>query len=150
VSAIANLRFWTRPRRLMAGLFAMLAIGAVITVVPAQPALAVSCYGDYCSGVDPQSSGCSADGYTVASAGVYGSGGTSIVELRWSPTCKTNWTRVNWSGWSDIRAVQSTGYTQHYSGSNGSYWWTAMIYSPTLCVKAVASGAWGTTQTSCV
>lgn len=146
--AIAKLKFWNRPRRLMAGLFAVLALAAVFTIAPARPALAVSCYGDYCSGKDPQTSGCSADAQPVAREGVYGTGGEQWVELRWSPTCKTNWTRVNLPA-TTIKAVQSTGYTQYYSGNNGSYWWSAMIYSPTLCVKAVASGSWGTTQTAC-
>ena len=93
--SIIQLRHWIRSRRLMAGLFAVLALAVALAVAPVLPALAVSCYGDYCSGKDPQNSGCSADAYTVASAGVLGSGGSSVVELRWSPTCKTNWTRVN-------------------------------------------------------
>jgi hypothetical protein len=148
VNTRAELNLRSRPRRLLAGLLAVLTLAAVFTVAPARPAQAVSCYGDYCSGKDPQASGCSADARMVAVEGVYGTGGESWVELRWSPTCKTNWARVNFAATS-VKAVQSTGYTQTYSGTNGSYWWSAMIYSPTLCVKAVVSGGWGVTQTAC-
>jgi hypothetical protein len=101
-------------------------------------AIQVSCYGDYCSGQDPQSSGCSADAYTVTSVGY--NGGT--LEVRWSPTCKTNWARINvgWSGY--FRIQQTTGYDQHYSGTNGSFWWTKMIYSPTLGCRANAGNTY--------
>ena len=118
-------------------------------VIAPTPAFAVSCYGDYCSGQDPLSTGCSADAYTVHTASVYGTNGASTVEIRWSPTCKTNWARVNWVT-TNVKAVQQTGYTQGYSSNNGTTAWSKMIYSPTLCVKAVTWGNWGTTETACV
>jgi uncharacterized protein DUF2690 len=98
----------------------------------------VTCYGDYCSGQDPETTGCSAGAYTVTSVGY--NGGT--LEVRWSPTCKTNWARINvgWSGY--FRIQQTTGYQQHYSGTNGTYWWTSMIYSPTLGCRANAGNTY--------
>ncbi|MFJ1767911.1 DUF2690 domain-containing protein [Amycolatopsis sp. NPDC088138] len=124
-------------------------LGAGVIAAPA--ASAVTCYGDYCSGKDPESSGCSADAYTVVSARIPGTG--SYVELRWSPTCKTNWARTSWNGDSpstSLRAVQcATGYTQGYSTNNGSFWWSRMIYSPSLGVSARWSGSPGATATSC-
>jgi len=116
----------------------------------ALPAEAVSCYGDYCSGVDPESSGCSADAFTRVSARIPGT--YAYVELRWSPTCKTNWARTTWSGDpSSLRALQcATGYSQiGVSGSNGTYSWTRMIYSPNLGVSAQWIGPPGSTATSC-
>jgi hypothetical protein len=107
------------------------------------PAHAVSCYGDYCSGRDPESSGCSADAYTVAHARI---AGTYVnVELRWSPRCKTNWARTGWPGAynpNNLYAVQAqTGYTQRgVVGNNGTYVWTRMIYSPRLGVSARYDG----------
>ncbi len=97
-----------------------------------------TCYGDYCSGQDPESTGCSAGAYTVTSVGY--NGGT--LEVRWSPTCQTNWSRINvgWSGY--FRIQQSTGYEQHYSGTNGTYWWTKMIYSPVLGCRANAGNTY--------
>src|SRR4051812_9702530 len=65
-----------RLAKIMVGLMAV--VGSVVATAPA--AHAVTCYGDYCSGKDPQLSGCSADGVTVAAVDV--SGGR--LELRWS------------------------------------------------------------------
>jgi hypothetical protein len=118
-------------------------------VVAPQAANAVSCYGDYCSGKDPISTGCANDAYTVTSV----SNNTGILEVRWSPTCKTNWAR--WTaypiGWCfgcnypySISAVQDTGYTQRFNWPAnkapvaGQTYWTAMIYSPVRRVYAVA------------
>jgi hypothetical protein len=100
--------------------------------------MTVGCYGDYCSGQDPEQSGCSADARTIVRTGVYGTGGTQWVEIRWSDTCKTNWARTNVLG-TTLQAVQQTGYTQGYSNNNGTYAWTKMIYSPVLCVKGSIS-----------
>lgn len=118
-----------RKARVLSGLLAATASTAMLT---ASPAHAVTCYGDYCSGLDPQSSGCAADAYPVASstnAGV-------TVQLEWSPTCKTNWARVNTSTPAWIKAVQQGGYTQWGTFSGSGYAWSRQIYSPTLCVTA--------------
>ncbi|MEV7230801.1 DUF2690 domain-containing protein [Polymorphospora sp. NPDC051019] len=129
--------------------------GTTGTLVPARPALAgkveAGCWGDWCSGRDPEETRCSADAYTVASAGIPWSGGLEV-ELRWSPTCQTNWARVNYGAFSFVRAVQSgTGYTQDYSATNGTYWWSRMIYSPDRCVKAsTASVLYTQVDTWCV
>jgi hypothetical protein len=122
--------------------------GAVVTAPAAQ---AVTCYGDYCSGRDPEATGCSADAYTVVSARIPGT--SAHVELRWSPTCRSNWARTAWNGsnpGSALRAVQCpTNYTQGYSGTNGSFWWSRMIYSPNLGVSAQWNGPPGSVGTSC-
>jgi hypothetical protein len=47
----------------------------------------VTCSGEGCDGLDPQPAGCAADAYTVQTA-VFSD---SYVELRYSPTCGTNW-----------------------------------------------------------
>ncbi|ATI36263.1 hypothetical protein CPI83_29080 (plasmid) [Rhodococcus sp. H-CA8f] len=125
----------------------VLTFSAALVNVPS--ASAVTCYGDYCSGVDPLSSGCSGDAKTIASAYVYGSGGTAQVNLRWSPTCKTNWAQANFVT-SSIKAVQYGGYPQEYSNNNGTNSWSKMIYSPSLCVKASIWGGWGVTDTACL
>jgi hypothetical protein len=117
----------------------------------------VSCYGDYCSGRDPRKTGCSADAKTLASKDLSG----ARLELRWSPTCKTDWAR--WIQYpvgfksdlpTELAAIQDTGYTQNVSydingvttnpsasatsgGTTTS--WTLMIYSPVHLVRAVAT-----------
>lgn len=133
-------------------LLAKVGLGLVLLVAalaaPSQAGAAVGCYGDYCSGRDPSSTGCSADGITVAAKDVAG----GRLELRWSPRCKTNWTR--WQQYPprigtpvpmQIRAVQDTGYTQrrNVAGSTGAVrpgtYWTPMIYSPSRKVRAEAA-----------
>jgi hypothetical protein len=137
-----NLTCITSPRRV---LVALLALGAMLVAGSgtASSALAVGCYGDYCSGRDPEATGCSADAFTIANDDFFANNHQlDFIELRWSPTCKTEWARVrsdygrsfNW-----MRVVQSTGYTQWTIGNNGTYAWTAMIYSPRLCVRAEVS-----------
>jgi len=135
-----------RRTRIVAALVLAIA-GVGLTVAPAQAS--VGCYGDYCSGRDPMETGCANDAYTVASASIYGTGGTQYVDIRWSPTCKTNWARANFVT-SNIKSVQETGYTQGYSTNNGVNSWSRMIYSPALCVKGVIWGSWGVTETWCV
>jgi Protein of unknown function (DUF2690) len=117
-------------------------VGAGVVAPPAHAG--VGCWGDWCSGRDPQATGCSADAYTVAAVDVTG----ARLELRWSPTCKTNWARyIQYPrGWFmgniplELRAVQDTGYTQRLSyGVNGTgtgTTWTPMIYSPVHLVRA--------------
>ncbi|WP_433077793.1 DUF2690 domain-containing protein [Dactylosporangium sp. CA-052675] len=131
-----------------------LVLGMTGVVAVQTPALAVTCWGDWCSGQDPDGSGCSADAYTVASARIPGT--YTYIELRWSPTCKTNWARVpiTWGTQSpdSLRAYQcSTGYTQRgVVNSGGDYSWTAMIYSPVQKVQAQWVGSPGTIGTACV
>jgi hypothetical protein len=125
----------------------------------APPTTKVSCYGDYCSGKDPLATGCNAGAKTFAAKELSG----ARLELRWSPTCKTEWAR--WIQYSsghvglsadlptELLAVQDTGYTQSASynpngepenqaassTSNGiTTSWTPMIYSPVHLVRAVA------------
>lgn len=125
----------------------VIALGTMIVVAPApSPAAAVTCFGDNCSGKDPQSTGCSADAQTIFTQSVYGTGGASWVEIRWSPTCKTNWARSNTVS-TNIKAVQDTGYTAGYSNNNGTNSWSGMIYSPVRHVQGCIWGGWGTTCT---
>lgn len=129
----------------------VLVVVAGTTTVGIQPAAAVGCWGDYCSGTDPEATGCSRDAYTVANA--FDSNLGYNVELRWSPTCKTNWARVNTKGPQWVKAVQSTGYTQWgtLTASGSPYSWSRQIYSPYKCVSASGSPGWGarTLTTAC-
>lgn len=116
----------------------------------AQQSSSVGCWGDYCSGQDPEATGCAADAETVAVL-VDDKGGGRL-DLRWSPTCKTNWAR--WQqypvGWCmnctplGIYAVQDGGYMQSVDFTDnlpqgGDTRWSPMIYSPE---RKVAAGIW--------
>lgn len=119
--------------------------------------MAASCYGDWCSGQDPQATGCSADAYVVASADVYS--GRANLQLRWSPSCQTNWARLyiypsnNWFPGGTLVARQSSGYQQSLgtvSTQGERTYWTSQIYSPQLCVRAEFHSGWGDVSTACI
>lgn len=73
------------------------------------------------------------------------------IELRWSPTCKTNWARLSLlsnvgGGLQEVCATQDSGYRQ-CKGTAGSFYgtyagvfYTGMIYSPVLRVRAHVNG----------
>lgn len=79
---------WNRSVSLF--VIAVMAIGFLTLAGPTTPAHAVTCYGDYCSGKDPAATGCDSGAVTTK---VYNTSIASL-QVRWSPTCKTNWTRL--------------------------------------------------------
>lgn len=117
--------------------------------VAAGSASAATCYGDYCSNKDPQTTGCAAGGWTQHAIDVYyhpyvwsnkGSYAGRL-ELRGSTACgSTQWGRftpVNGGFSYRIQAQQpETGYTTDWQNANA--WqtaWTNQIYSPKKCVR---------------
>lgn len=137
-----------KHNRLRKACTAALAVIALIfsALMVAQPAQAVTCYGDYCSGLLPEQTGCDADAYT-ATVNNYATGS---LQVRYSPTCKTNWARivvyatgVGCAAYGDLYAVQDTGYQQwaNVPATCNTYssttYWTPMIYSPVHLVRGV-------------
>lgn len=107
---------------------------------------AVGCYGDWCSGRDADATGCSTGAITTQ---VYNNKEFSL-QVRWSPTCKTNWDRIvmyspGWIKYTSngyLKAVQDTGYTQQIffdtvCAAVSTVHYTPMIYSPVHRVRAV-------------
>lgn len=154
--------------RLITGIVAILGALAGIAVAASPAAAADSCYGDYCSGRDPQTTGvggvpCANDAHTVSIVTVnnrtpFGFDDVGGLELRWSPRCQTNWTRlVLWKSafYHGIYSVQSSGYRTYYatSGNNGvtevGGFWTPMIYSPRDAVQGRLDYGWPTPCTVC-
>lgn len=80
----------------------LLAFAGVIA--PAAPASAApSCYGSSCEGLNPQSTSCVNDARTLLSRNaVTSSGNWGVLELRYSPSCYSNW--VRFTPWYGIRA----------------------------------------------
>ena len=132
--------------RKLSTLIALSVIAVVMSIGSlAIPAQAAGCSGHSCSGKDANTMGCANDAITTQSKN------TSIgsLQVRWSPSCKTNWTRLViyptgnacvFPG--SLKAVQqNTNYTQKSSTRLvcGTYsstsFWTPMIYSPVLKVK---------------
>lgn len=58
--------------------------------------LAGGCSGYNCDYQDPIAEGCNQDAYTVGASTIDDAQGNQLgyVELRWSPSCQTNWARV--------------------------------------------------------
>ncbi|QKV73983.1 DUF2690 domain-containing protein [Amycolatopsis sp. Hca4] len=126
-----------------------------ISMATASTAGAATCSGFGCTYQDPQLSGCSADAVTVAHYQLPAV--AQRLELRWSPSCQTNWARMYLDTspvW--LRAVQpdrgdGLPRVTQLSGHSDTYSWSVMIYSPTLCVYAdVQTSIWGRYRTACV
>jgi hypothetical protein len=127
-------------------LVGLISTSAVIspTYAQAQPSTGVSCFGDYCSGQQPDVTGCDRDAVTSAFIDLTG----ARLDLRSSPTCKTSWARYEQypRGWYlgnvpvELRVVQEGGYTQRLSydinGPGTGTTWSPMIYTPDHLVRA--------------
>jgi hypothetical protein len=137
------------------GIITSVVVGApVLVAVTPMTANAATCYGNWCSGQDPHATGCDVGAISFASARIPST--WTYIELRWSPSCKTEWARVL-SGYGEsyrwgLQVTQPrTGYTQSgVVGSNGTYSWTRQIYSPQLCVYASWVAPPGPVGTACV
>ena len=147
-----------RPQRLgrvlqlaLAMALLTMTVGGTAVLVDDEPASAVSCWGDWCSGRDPSSTGCDRDATTVAHRTWAGTG--LRLEMRYSRTCKTQWARLNWPYHArtagELKIVQSTGYTQRGVINYNSYWaWSPMIYTPTHLAYAAWIGPPGSKATA--
>lgn len=90
-----------------------------------------SCYGPSCRGLNPQSTSCRLNAYTVY-GGIRPSGrwGRILVELRYSGTCVSNWSRVSvlqiqqdsqgHYGWPDYLLARA----YEHGCNNGQCWYT--------------------------
>jgi hypothetical protein len=123
-----------------------LAIAGVAVTAAPSPALAATCSSYNCDGKDPVVTGCSSGSYTVTTAPVTWSGRRyDTVELRWSPTCQTNWARVNIdAGGNNPEHLQRSANVYRQSPyavnrfdyySNGTPVYGNMLYAPG-CAKA--------------
>ena len=95
----------------------------------------VTCSGTGCNGQDPEKTGCEAGAYTVQTA-VFSN---SYVELRYSPTCQTNWGKVVSKvgpTYLVIRTQRIDGLTYTFAGGNYNYAFSAMVYAPTVAARA--------------
>jgi hypothetical protein len=94
-----------------------------------------------CDGMDPQTTGCAADAYTVPGGTAKGPGGT--VELRYSPSCKTNWARVQNAQLNlTLFVIRQDGAERdsvEFLWASGTVW-SPMLYSPVM--KAQAGYNW--------
>lgn len=88
-------------------LMSALMIGALFLAGTAAPASAAVVDGD--NGSDPQTTGCSTSGITVATWPLFVQGQQwATVELRYSTSCQTNWIRVTRTGAGRVGSVIKT------------------------------------------
>lgn len=113
-------------------------------------------------GQDPVAAGCSGDAYTVTSAPIYRQTGGQLigrVYLRYSPSCGTNWAKVErYDGITSesltARIVRpSDGYNNWFSMIGTSSIYGDMAYARNTCAYAWGevdeSFASGSAQTAC-
>jgi hypothetical protein len=136
-------------RRVIAAFSTALILGCGALVASAPAAFAATCSGTGCDAKDPYTTGCAGSGasYYVAETTPLISVATGVasnsygyIQLWWSNTCHTNWTRmvVNVSGaasgYEDVvldnpNSAGVSYYDNHFGGAKGAYL-TAQIYAP--------------------
>lgn len=113
-----------------------LAILSLSFLLPAQPAAAVSCSGNGCSGKDPISTGCNQNAYLAKRYVVTDKYGLAIwqtfAEVYYSRSCGTNWLRVNQNpfGGNAFKSIWTSSYTENETdyGYGSSY--SMQVYAP--------------------
>lgn len=88
-----------------------------------------SCSGSGCHGLDPVDQGCATGAYTASRTNNYlwqlGQNVTLYVDLRYSPSCVSNWSKAwTWEGWAGTRSILAdiegeSGFTYILGTSNG-------------------------------
>jgi hypothetical protein len=102
----------------------------------------VTCSGNGCNGLDPEQTGCAAGAYTVNVPGGTVSFRTGYVQLRYSPTCGTNWARViSTSGSVQLTASirRTTDGLFYFAVGSGTLLWSPMVYAPNVKAKGCGS-----------
>src|SRR5438105_3130761 len=122
---------------LLFGLTAIVAYAQVTARTHTQTArnAQVTCSGNGCNGLNPQTTGCAASAYTVLTA-VFSN---ASVELRYSRTCQTNWGRVIsrvGANFLSIRIQRIDGLTYTFGGGNFKSAWSAMVFAPVMKARA--------------
>jgi len=98
-----------------------------------------TCHGYLCDGKWPDLTGCNIGAYTVVSA--VSQDGQDTVDLRYSPTCGTNWARA-WIRSGRTNAVRiwrdDDDQTNYATAYTADYWphYSPMVYAPTQKAEA--------------
>lgn len=109
-------------------------------------AATATCSHNGCNGQDPQTTGCVVGAYTVQTATTP----SLIIQLRYSPKCGTNWSRViSKQGSSHLFATIVRNDRRSYVRSFGfsTLVYSQMVYAP--IAKAQACGRIGSSVNTC-
>ena len=131
---------------------------AVSIMTVSTTAWSAGCVGYSCDGQDPVQTGC-ANGAVIAASSI-----STVTPLRrirvflmWSPTCKTNWARIDsyWNAytWDPnfpskpilnwVYVKRQTAFPRQETqqlGQGYNYGWTNMVYGDRVCVFASGAG----------
>jgi len=101
----------------------------------------VSCSGDGCDGLDPVATGCAVGAITVTVTGGTASFRTGTIQLRYSPTCGTNWGRVMSSvGTAQLTvSIRRADGLFYFATGIGTRKWSPMVFARTAKAKACGS-----------
>lgn len=146
------MKAWFRAFVCLVALATLLGVNAsTSTAQAAAAAPTVSCSGSGCNNTDPATTGCANNAYTVETQYITFNGQQiGKVELRWSPTCQTNWTRVTKLGgfytyvYGTLQTTNGSVLTSY--GAYGSQVYTNQWYAPNLLVQACGVLANGPNQ----
>jgi hypothetical protein len=95
-------------------------VGLVVASASTASASSPSCYGSSCEGLNPATTSCANDAYTILSRdAVTNAGDWGNLELRYSPSCYSNW--VRFTPWYGVRAWFD-GLTGGLVGGNPWIW----------------------------
>lgn len=113
------------PRRLavIGAVSALVFSGAVFAASPASAAS--SCYASSCTGMNPANTTCQYDAETVQTGA-----GDGNIQLRYSPSCRAAWARLQWSrgsGYIQVKNSNGTSYTAPISGTGSVNVYTLMV-----------------------
>ncbi|MEG8276943.1 XRE family transcriptional regulator [Streptomyces sp. AHA2] len=92
----------------------------------------VKCSGDGCAGKDAENMGCSGDLVTTATTATVG---TTVVEVRYSETCKAAWGRITGAAQGDEVRISAGGAKQSGSITETG---DTVAYTPMVPVKSAA------------
>lgn len=114
--------------------------GIAFAQVSQQAVPKVTCSGNGCNNLDPIQTGCVAGAKTVQTAVL----STAFLQLRYSPTCKTNWGRVisRGSNNTDVYLVlvdRIDGLSYGTKGLVGPFAWSRMVFAPVARARACVS-----------
>jgi hypothetical protein len=125
--------------------FGLLVILMTLVAPLTQPASAAGCSGIGCNRKDPGTTGCSIGSSVLQSTSfIYRSGKSTpfngVIELKYSPTCKTKWAKVTLTKSAQIQLglkdkagnmIRDSWYMTANQSAYGQMW-----YAPTQSVKA--------------
>ncbi|MFZ3494789.1 DUF2690 domain-containing protein [Streptomyces sp. 5.8] len=107
--------------------------GGIAAAAPASAA--TSCYATSCNGLDPSKTTCNNDARTVEVGN-----GAGNIQLRYSPSCRAAWARLQWSsgaGTIEVNNDRGNRYTASVTSSGSVNVYTRMVNDKDITSNAI-------------